>query len=617
MEGEPFNISCPYFIPVHNHDWVINPQLVTTLDGSEGHCIGSPTTYFCHVNHAQYEHSGTFNVILYDISSGYTEKHSCIWSITVLLSDDEVDASSTIDSTMSSPLNEDSSEIVLIKPTTKSSIIKTSFTTTSEMVVSSSQALPTTPNAGDSSTVGIIVAVVLIGLLLSFMLVLLPIISFMIFRYRAKKTRASESEDDSDVGFLLGESFYKGIIPFDSIVCHGLVYKGRFTSMHFANIKNLKSFYFVKQLNAKDSEMGKEELTYEIELLKKLKTIGTHPNILKYVGTTIDPDPPCLVTEFVPNGALQQFLYLLRNGPTPNWYIHYLKENSEREYNDKQISKDIFHILLQVIKGCQYLAENDIIHGHLSTGSIMIGRELSAKICHFTVNQNGNYFHESGRESFVQDLAPEVISDGMHSIKSEIWSFGIMLYRTATFEFFKPFKVSKPDLLLNELLEGATPSPLPCFSEELYYQMQQCWKLSKEDRQDFSQLLQELEILAPNSHTHIIFEISDKKKGYVSDKNQIYLSPLTSITKTSPTKKESETEASSNLNDDKKDKKTSIKKSKENETDTSPSKLPEADDKSKETIEQFEREVLVEVLKSDSANKSNPLPQENQTEDNL
>ena len=50
--------------------------------------------------------------------------------------------------------------------------------------------------------------------------------------------------------------------------------------------------------------------------------------------------------------------------------------------------------------------------------------------------------------------------------------------------------------------------------------MQQCWKANKEERPDFSEVLSALEILSKNKPwTHLVFEISEKRRSYV-DENQ-------------------------------------------------------------------------------------------------
>lgn len=61
-----------------------------------------------------------------------------------------------------------------------------------------------------------------------------------------------------------------------------------------------------------------------------------------------------------------------------------------------------------------------------------------------------------------------------------------------------------------------------------YYQLQQCWKFDKEERPTFTQLQHTLEILAQSPSTHILFHISEKRRGYISDNHEIYLQPMPS-----------------------------------------------------------------------------------------
>lgn len=129
-----------------------------------------------------------------------------------------------------------------------------------------------------------------------------------------------------------------------------------------------------------------------------------------------------------------------------------------------------------------------------------MGRGLLAKLCNFTIGQSGDYFKNTGRDSYLRDLAPETILNGEHSIKSDMyvhklilfssifitvyrWSFGILVYRIATFgkqkklklylfflllESKEPFKNIKPNQVYEHISQGTRPTPfLPCYSKEL------------------------------------------------------------------------------------------------------------------------------------------------------
>lgn len=97
------------------------------------------------------------------------------------------------------------------------------------------------------------------------------------------------------------------------------------------------------------------------------------------------------------------------------------------------------------------MANEGLVHGHLATENVLLGRNLIAKLGNFTITQSGDYFVKTERESYLLDFAPEVISDGDHTPKSDVyvykpiivmlypnvlyfrWSFGILIYKVATF----------------------------------------------------------------------------------------------------------------------------------------------------------------------------------------
>ena len=86
---------------------------------------------------------------------------------------------------------------------------------------------------------------------------------------------------------------------------------------------------------------------------------GTHPNIVSLLGMTTQGGPTCLLLEYMPHGTLNWFLWSLKKGPTPAWYLHFVKDTLRGRYH-KHVSGDLMSILIQVAEGMV----SDIPHYH-------------------------------------------------------------------------------------------------------------------------------------------------------------------------------------------------------------------------------------------------------------
>ena len=77
---------------------------------------------------------------------------------------------------------------------------------------------------------------------------------------------------------------------------------------------------------------------------------GSHPHLVSLLGTTTDGGPTCLLLEYMPHGCLDEFLLSLREGPTPDWYLNFLRETLRGAYH-KHVSGDLMNVLVQVADG--------------------------------------------------------------------------------------------------------------------------------------------------------------------------------------------------------------------------------------------------------------------------
>ena len=82
------------------------------------------------------------------------------------------------------------------------------------------------------------------------------------------------------------------------------------------------------------------------------------------------------------------------------------------------------------------------------------------------MHHEGYYYVVSEREHFLQDMAPECLWEKRYSTNSDVWSFGILIYRIVTLNT-TPFPRMEVDELHNRMVGGERPQLLASFSNEM------------------------------------------------------------------------------------------------------------------------------------------------------
>lgn len=188
----------------------------------------------------------------------------------------------------------------------------------------------------------------------------------------------------------------------------GKVYKGRLESSN--------QIVAIKQLD-RNGLQGNREFLVEVLMLSLLH----HPNLVNLIGYCADGDQRLLVYEFMALGSLEDHLYDLTS------------ERKRLDWNTRM------KIAAGAAKGLEYLhdkATPPVIYRDLKCSNILLGDGYQPKLSDFGLAKLapvGDNTHVSTRVMGTYGYcAPEYAMTGQLTIKSDIYSFGVVLLELIT-----------------------------------------------------------------------------------------------------------------------------------------------------------------------------------------
>ena len=256
----------------------------------------------------------------------------------------------------------------------------------------------------------------------------------------------------------------------------------------------------VKTLKPGADRYDYKDLMAELSIMKQA---GSHPNIVSLLGACSVDGPLYLVMELVSGGNL---LCFLRKSRCQN--PHYI--NISSSLNERELLK----IAKDVSDGMSYLSSLNIVHRDLAARNVLLTEDKIAKVTDFGLARDlqleGVYTKTTtaGRLP-VKWMAPESIRFHIYTSKSDVWSFGVLLWEIISIGQC-PYPGIPARLLARKLMIGyRMQKPTQC-SDDMYEVMKACWQLDAESRPTFAELANILhEFLARTGRAYINLEGED------------------------------------------------------------------------------------------------------------
>uniref|UniRef100_A0A4W3HHF3 Discoidin domain-containing receptor 2 n=1 Tax=Callorhinchus milii TaxID=7868 RepID=A0A4W3HHF3_CALMI len=241
----------------------------------------------------------------------------------------------------------------------------------------------------------------------------------------------------------------------------------------------------VKMLRSDATKNARNNFLKEVKVMSRLN----NPNIIRLLGVCIHDDPLCMVTEYMENGDLNQFLYQRE-----------LENQFTLANNIPSVSyRCLLHMGTQIASGMQYLSSLKFVHRDLATRNCLVGHHSTIKIADFGMSRNlysGDYYRIQGRAVLpIRWMAWESILLGKFTTASDVWAFGVTLWEMFTFCKEQPYSQLTDEQIIentgeffrNQGRQTYLSQPSIC-PKHIFEVMVGCWSRDIKDRPVFERI---------------------------------------------------------------------------------------------------------------------------------
>ncbi|KAL3312398.1 hypothetical protein Ciccas_009013 [Cichlidogyrus casuarinus] len=216
----------------------------------------------------------------------------------------------------------------------------------------------------------------------------------------------------------------------------------------------------------------------------KIMHFFDHPRIVKLLGICNDRGELSIITEFFELGSLYDVM-----------------RRSAHLDNCFQL-ETLQSFMLDIADGMTFLEEHNFIHRDLRSANILVENQMRLKVSDFGLSHllsqpDSEYFGTSHTPFPVRFTAPEGMLENKYSVKSDVWSFGVLCYEILTccaqpYEGMKYAEIKQFVCVERRTLEiplvhlgGTAFCDCP---EEIYKLIDSCWEFNPHMRPTFRAL---------------------------------------------------------------------------------------------------------------------------------
>uniref|UniRef100_A0A9J7Z0P7 Tyrosine-protein kinase n=1 Tax=Cyprinus carpio carpio TaxID=630221 RepID=A0A9J7Z0P7_CYPCA len=202
-----------------------------------------------------------------------------------------------------------------------------------------------------------------------------------------------------------------------------------------------------------------------------------HNNLVQLLGVIVEEKGSLfIVTEYMSKGSL----------------VDYLRSRGRSVIGGDRL----INFSMDVCKAMEYLEANNFVHRDLAARNVLVSEDNIAKVSDFGLTKEASSTQDTAKLP-VKWTSPEALREKAFSTKSDVWSYGILLWEIYSFG-----RVPYPRIPLKEVVPRVekgykmdAPDGCPAV---VYDIMKQCWTLDPVARPSFRELRQTLQDIIAN-----------------------------------------------------------------------------------------------------------------------
>ncbi|XP_023965922.2 tyrosine-protein kinase STYK1 isoform X2 [Chrysemys picta bellii] len=252
-------------------------------------------------------------------------------------------------------------------------------------------------------------------------------------------------------------------------------------------------------LKALQDTAGPSEVKDFLGRIKFHQSLGHHDNMVELIGCCVVQLPLYMILEDVSHGVLLNFLWTCRRDVMTMDGIPY--DLTERQ---------VYKVGQQVAAALEFLQQKKLFHGDVAARNVLIQSDFTAKLCGLGLAYETHTYGTSCVTQIVplKWQAPERLLMKPPSIKSDIWSFGILLYEMITLGA-PPFPEVPPSDILQHLQRWKVMKRPSTCQPAMYGIMKSCWRWSATNRPSPAELIKRLQTAAKSSNDQVVLQVPE------------------------------------------------------------------------------------------------------------